>query len=226
MLTKIRVIPDTFVSKVLFFEEADLTAFKERVIPLFGPNGVGKSTLINAIENHKEVACITNGKPTGFYSYQNGRDNFKNRGPGSYEQSFDPMFLSLKFNARDLSEGQSIVFSIYDLLDGLKPKGSIPEEKGKDMLVLLDEIDSGMSIDNIDTTMRKIKKLAKARSDLQFLFSFNSPRVVKHFPHVLSMYDGKDIFLRNDEDMLQEIKKHKKEFDKARKYSNGRPKIF
>ena len=114
---------------------------------------------------------------------------------------------------------------MFDLLDALYP-GKPLDEKEKDTLVLLDEIDSGLSIDNIDITMRKIKYIVRKRDNVQFIFSFNSPRVLKHFPEVLSMYDGKKIELHTDEDMLAEIRKHKKEFDKARKYSNGRPKIY
>jgi ABC-type multidrug transport system ATPase subunit len=83
-----------------------------------------------------------------------------------------------------------------------------------------------MSIDNIDTTMRKIKNLIQKNEHIQFIFSFNSPRVLKHFPRVLSMYDGTFIELHSDEDMLSEIRKHKSAFDKARKNSRGRPKII
>jgi hypothetical protein len=39
------------------------------------------------------------------------------------------------------------------------------------------------------------------------------------------MYDGTFIDLHTDEDMLAEINKHKKMFDKVRKNSRGRPKI-
>jgi hypothetical protein len=40
------------------------------------------------------------------------------------------------------------------------------------------------------------------------------------------MYDGSVLTLHTDEDMLAEIKKHKAIFDKARKNSKGRPKIY
>lgn len=224
MITSFKVKPDSFEEAVLFFKEADLTQFQNHVIPLFGPNGVGKSTLIKALESKK--VDVKTDKPTLFFSYQNARDNFKVREARTYMESFDLAFLNSKFDAKAISEGQSIIYSMFDLLDGLKPTGELKPEEGKDMLIVLDEIDSGMSIDNIDITMKKIKWLVKHRSDLQFIMSFNSPRVVKHFPQVLSMYDGKMIELHTDEDMLEEIDANKNMFNKARKTSKGRPKIF
>lgn len=224
MLTSFSVKPNTREESILFFKGADLTQFTTRVIPLFGPNGVGKSTLISALEQQK--LNITMDRPTGFISYQNSRDNFKVREPRSYLESFEPWFIKSKWDAKTISEGQSIIYSMFDLLDGFRNGGAFPEEEGLDQLILLDEIDSGMSIDNVDTTMRKIKYLLRIRKDIQFIISFNSPRVLKHFPKVLSMYDGTSLELHTDEDMLKEINRNKKWFNKARKNSKGRPKIF
>ena len=224
MITSVAVKPNSFEEAVLFFQEADLTQFKNRVVPLFGPNGVGKSTLIKSLESKKLV--VQWNKPTMLFSYQNTRDNFKVREARTYSEAFDPYFINSKFDAKGISEGQSIMYSMFDLLDGFKKNGQLEPVEGKDYLILLDEIDSGMSIDNIDITMRKIKYLIRIRDDLQFIFSFNSPRVLKHFTHVLSMYDGTMIELHTEEDMLREINAHKKDFNKARKNSKGRPKIF
>ena len=55
---------------------------------------------------------------------------------------------------------------------------------------------------------------------------WNNPRILKFFPHVLSMYTGEVLELHSDEDMLAEFKKHEKAFNKARKLSNGRPKVY
>ena len=64
------------------------------------------------------------------------------------------------------------------------------------------------------------------REKLQVFLSFNSPRILKYFPYVISMYDGKVREMHTDEDMLAEIKLNKKLFDKARKKANGMPKVF
>lgn len=224
MITKIAVKPESATSEILFFKEADFSQFKSRVIPLFGPNGVGKSTLLESLVEGKLYANTD--KPTKFFAYMNSTDNFKHREAKTIHESFDPLFLAAKFNSQSLSEGQSIIYSMYDLLDCFKLNGEIEPEDDLDYVLLLDEIDSGMSIDNIDTTMRKIRYLLRIRSDLQFVMSFNSPRILKYFPHVLSMYDGTMIELHTDEDMVNEIRKHKKVFNKARKTSKGRPKVF
>ena len=222
MITKISVLPDSKPASILFFKEADLSQFTSKAIPLFGPNGVGKSTLIRAVEN-KELG-ISIDRPPSFYSYQNSRDNFNVRKPRTYDESFDPAFLNARFDARFISEGQSIIYSMFDMLDLLIDDD--PVESKKDIVLLLDEIDSGMSIDNIDTTTRKMKRLIKRRSNIQIIFSFNSPRVLKHFPDVLSMYDGTMIHMETDEDMMKVIRDHKRKFDRARKNSKGRPKIY
>lgn len=223
MITSFSVKPDTFVEDILFFASADFNSFDSHVIPLFGPNGVGKSTLIKAFEDQK--VNISTDKPTKFFSYQNSRDNFKHREARSYHESFEPWFIKGRLDAQIISEGQSIIYSFFDLLDCFKDYESLPILESQDYLLLLDEIDSGMSIDNIDTAMRKIKYLLRVRNDLQIIMSFNSPRVLKWFPDVLSMYDGTKITLHTDEDMIKEIRKHKVEFDKSRKDSKGRPKV-
>ena len=55
--------------------------------------------------------------------------------------------------------------------------------------------------------MEKIKSIMQTLGDnVQIFMSFNNPRVLKHFPFVLSMYDGKVKEMHTDEDMLREIK--------------------
>ena len=223
MIRSISVKEDSVQSKILFFNYADLSPFTSRVVPLFGPNGVGKSTLISAIESRD--VDLTYDNKVKIYAYCNSRDNFKVRRARTMFEDFDPAFIVARMNAQLISEGQSLIYSMLDLLDGFMKNGGLKPESGVDNLVLLDEIDSGISIDVIDFVMHKIKYVVRTRSDVQFIFSFNSPRVLKHFPQVLSMYDGKMIELYTEKDMLKVINEHKKEFNKARKTSRGRPKI-
>lgn len=226
MITSIKVNPNTETSDILFFQETDLTKFDNHVIPLFGPNGVGKSTLIQAMidngtKERRNLKISVSDKPTGFYAYRNSKDNFRIAQPHTIDMAFDPSFMKMQWDARSLSEGQSVIYSIMDLLDMVLRR----ESDETDVTVILDEIDSGLSIDNIDMVMKRIKKIVK-RGDTQFIFSFNQPRVLKWFPHVLSMYDGTDIILHNEDDMMNEIQLHKDTFDKIRKTSKGRPKVY
>lgn len=261
MIKKIKVNPDKVGADIFFFQEIDLMALPNpRIVPLFGPNGVGKSTLINGIQqyfeavkylqrknenkvdtildvlnpdykfvNHLDRIGLTleyDKEKFSLYSYRNSEDNFRNRKVRSVNESFDPAYLVYRMNAQSVSEGQSIVYSAFDLLDGLKPGKKMFGDTDSALLVLLDELDSGMSIDNIDIAMRKLKKAVTAREKIQVFLSFNSPRVLKHFPYVISMYDGKVKEMHTDDDMMAEIQVNSKLFDKARKKSNGRPKIF
>ena len=261
MIKKIKVKPDKLGADIFFFREIDLTALPNpRIVPLFGPNGVGKSTLIKGIQQYFEavkylqrknennvdtildalnpdykfvdhfddigLALEYDKEKFSLYSYRNSEDNFRDRKARSINESFNPVFFAAKMNARSVSEGQSVVYSAFDLLDGLKPGKDMFGDMDSALLVLLDELDSGMSIDNIDIAMRKLKKAVTTRDKIQVFLSFNSPRVLKHFPYVISMYDGKVKEMHTDEDMMTEIRANSKMFDKARKTSKGRPKIF
>lgn len=225
MITCVEIPDDTsYIGNILFFKSADLTQF-DHVVPVFGPNGIGKSTFLKAILDSSRargghglrVKCSAK---TSVYSYFNGSDNFKSCEAKSYDECLTPMYIKMKWDSQKMSEGQSIIHSMFPLLS------SNFSDLVSDFTILLDEADSGLSIDNIDTMMRKIKSMIRKYPKVQIIFSFNSPRVLKWFPKVLSMYDGSAIEMHSDDDMLAEIRKHKKEFDKARKKSNGMPKSF
>ena len=254
MIQKIHVINNSPAETIFFFKDIDLTALPDpSIVLLFGPNGIGKSTLIRSIVNSFQIEKLAEKEsddnfskeffeneliknsglrlehdkcPHRIYGYSNSTDNCKVRQARSYSEAFDPRYLSSRLDAKHLSEGQSVIYSAFDLLDALKPGKNMFGEEGEHTIVLLDEIDSGMSIDNIDTAMRKIKYALSKRNDLQVFLSFNSPRVLKHFTSVISLYDGAVHEMKTDDDMLLEIRAHKKMFDKARKYSNGRPRVF
>lgn len=281
MITKITIKPGTKSYDALFFKEASLSDFPDRqVIPLFGANGAGKSTFIDAIRSdfayrqkaetirkkisdlkkerekyhstHKdcivskltdddiafwnrtlerekgkrEAECegIVKDKKYALYFYRNGDTNFSNS-PAGKRDAYDPARLSLFWDAGHLSEGQSLVFSVNGLLDGLLKNESWHED-GTENIVLLDEIDSGLSIDNIDYLCRKIRRIAKKWSDTQVFIAFNSPEILGYFPYVLSMYDGKMHKIDGYDIMRAELKANKKMLDKARKKSNGQYRIF
>ena len=255
MIQKIHVIEKSPAEAVFFFKDIDLTLLPDpSIVLLFGPNGIGKSTLIRSLITSLQIEQVAAKEkhlddfskeffekelrknsgirlehddcPHTIYAYSNSTDNCKNREARSYAECFDPRYLNSRFDAKHLSEGQSIIYSAFDLLDALKPGKNMFGDEGTHTIVFLDEIDSGMSIDNIDTAMRKIKYALSKRNDLQVFLSFNSPRVLKHFSSVISLYDGAVHEMTTDEDMLLEIREHKKMFDKARKYSNGRPRVF
>lgn len=182
------------------------------------------------IKHNPQIKLVTDKAPTMFYRYRNGTDNFKVMQPRSYMESFDPAYMVRRYDAGALSEGQSLVYSVEGLLKGMLPstktRESFIEDNSMHVIVLLDEIDSGLSLDNLDHCMRIIRQVLKKRKNVQFIMSFNNPYVLNYFPYVISMYDGKMKRLCDTDDALNELKKNQKMLDKSRKKSNGEYRIF
>jgi energy-coupling factor transporter ATP-binding protein EcfA2 len=263
MIEKLYVKKDTEADDIFFFNEIDFTKLPNyKVVPLFGINGIGKTTLLKEIHhvlhyynklikeqelvvddlNDKLTAAFYHdGDLTKYYQnkidkcdlkleynntnivykYFNSEDNFRVKRMGI---AVDPVLFNCKYDAQSVSEGQSIIYSIFDLLTVIRK--DIPKKEGINYVFLFDELDSGLSIDNIDIIMRKIKYIVDRRDDVQFFISFNNPRVLKTFPNVISLYDGNCIKLNNEDDMMDVINENKEMFNKARKTSKGMPKVF
>ncbi len=287
---RINVKPDTTTSEILFFNEMDMDAFSDtRVIPLFGANGVGKTTFINAVidffkeemllhkldemeqdkvdkespeyygsnmhvidsrralwrRKHEDDAgffneerekcrkrqCLTmDGADTGnikLLKYNNSSNNFRNIEINP-ERGGDNFFnaLALRWNAKELSEGQSIVYSTDGLFDMLLKSKEDIVEKDKTYLILLDEVDSGLSIDNIESVMRKMKRVTKKYDNIWFILSYNNPYVNNFYPKVFNMYNGAVETINSFDEFVGKIKEYKKQLDKARKNSKGQYKFF
>lgn len=258
MINKIKVVPETQTSNILFFDETDLNLLPDkRIVPLFGANGSGKTTLLKAIENSiyskifekqykdmepielamkgirkpksNDVSLDIDDAPTALFTYRNSTDNFRVKEPKSYFDSFDPTYLNLKYDANALSEGQSIVYSAMDLLKGMLKSTKTKESFVNDdqhAIVLIDELDSGLSIDNIEDAMKVIKRVLRQKRNIQFFMSFNNPFMCHFFPNVISMYDGQVHQIHNTEEMYEELKKNQEMLKKSRKKRNGKFRIF
>lgn len=181
------------------------------------------------IEHDSHLTLDLDAVPTMYYRYRNGTDNFSVKEPRSYEEAFDPEYIMYKWNAQALSEGQSIVYSVKSLLEGMLKSTKNRESFVTDdhhTILLLDEIDSGLSIDNLDAMLLIIKRVLKQGRNIQFIMSFNNPYVLTYFPDVISMYDGNVHHFSSTEDMLKDLFNNKKMLDKSRKKSNGEYRIF
>ena len=255
MIHKITVIPDSHAAKVLFFKEINIDDLPDpRIVPLFGANGSGKTTILSELEDalyfykyneedHPEDSRLVEALrgihspkklqvdleydkcKTVYFRYRNSTDNF-----GDKEcKWFDPVALNLKYDAKSLSEGQSIVFSAEALLKGmLKPTKNRESfiEDDQHGIVLIDELDSGMSMDNIRDMMKIIQRVLKQKRNIQFFISFNNPYVLNFFPYVISMYDGKVHHITSMNEMLEELDKNRDMLRTARRKSNGDFKIY
>lgn len=172
------------IKKLITREEEDILLFKEmkphRLLNLLaGANGVGKSTLLKRIKEEK--IDIEKDGEYEIISYINSENNKRHeliRDENYLEDMLD------KWNANNLSEGQSIIYSTMDFFESLKNK------KEGNYVVLIDEIDSGLSVDNINLLCHLITEILEKRQDMQFFISINNYHWVYVFKHVISMYDG------------------------------------
>ena len=191
MIKSITIKKNSNLEEILFFNKIEL----KQVTLLFGANGVGKSSFIKGLLKQKEVK-INSDKKTVLYSFINSEQNFRNMNKNSnlaYQDIFNPYLINKKYNAEELSEGQSIIYSIqeiFELCEQIK-------DDDNDSIILLDEVDSGLSIDNVEYLSDKIKEIADKYSNIQFVIGFNNYEFCRNFPEVFNMYNGKYITIES-----------------------------
>ena len=193
MIKSISINKGSNLEEILFFNKMNL----EQVTLLFGANGVGKSSLIKGILKQKEIKFNCD-KEIKLYSYINNEQNFRNMNKNSnlsYEDMFNPYLINKKYNADELSEGQSIIYSLQDIFELCMQI----KDDSNDSVILLDEIDSGLSIDNVDYLSDKIKEITDKYSNIQFIIAFNNFEFCRNFPKVFNMYNGKYITIESYE---------------------------
>ena len=126
-----------------------------------------------------------------------------------------------KYYSSRLSEGMGMIHSYMPLLDGLL-EDAIPKNDDRDILIILDEFDSGLSLDNIDIVMNKIIDISIRRQDIQFIFSFNNPFILHYLSYcgnmLLSMYNGKPVHIVTDSGLLRFYRRK----DNTRKFNKRR----
>ena len=227
-----------FYTPILMFDHVDLSNFdNKRLILLHGSNGSGKTTLLKGLcDPHSvgfrkgklgEIHYDTNDEVLNrFFSLR--EDNPKYTRNNLVSSIFD---LSKAWESSRLSEGQSAMDHIWGMLGVLHtidPETGeyyIPKKEGKFWVIGIDEFDSGLSIENIESIIRKFKKIIKTRDDIQIFASFNSPWVVTMYHEFLSMYTGERVVFENIDEFAKDIKSHKALIEKLRG-RKGRYKLF
>lgn len=198
MIKSIKVNKKDEIGKRLNFRKCEL----KQVNFLFGPNGVGKTTLLNEIFNigtdrgsdNVEVNLEKNKKHCSV-KYFNSVDNYNSDGYNA--KTTDEIILKLKTGC--LSEGERVIFSLNSLLRFFEMDNDRKEDG--DYIVLIDEFDSGMSINNIVNTMKRIYGIVQRKSNVQFIISFNNYEVIGSYPgrlsddkvSVINMMTGREI---------------------------------
>lgn len=203
MLEKIIVKEATNLSSILMCKEVDLYS---KVNLLFGGNGAGKTTLIKALLGERfkgEFKSIKDNRQMMVYKYINSEQNareLERNSMFSYKDMFDPFYIARMYNAKELSEGQSIVYTFRELLDCAKiVKDDV------DNLFIIDEVDSGLSVDNIEWLCKEIDKIVKSKDNIQFIISFNNYAFCEYFKEVTSMYTGKKQVIESYEQFKDEV---------------------
>lgn len=230
MIASIEVIKDkkSIEKEILLTKKFDLTLMpKLNFIPIIGANGCGKSTLLKCLANngkgvsgHQALEIMIT-KPTDVYRYLNSKDNFKIKKPMDMIRGFTAEEFADKYYSSRLSEGMGMIHSYMPLLDGLL-EDAIPKNDDRDILIILDEFDSGLSLDNIDIVMNKIIDISIRRQDIQFIFSFNNPFILHYLSYcgnmLLSMYNGKPVHIVTDSGLLRFYRRK----DNTRKFNKRR----
>lgn len=197
MLIKIQV--DEVSRGKLNFNECTL----EKTTLLFGGNGAGKSTFIRGILEHKFKVKID--KPTMMFKYINSESNFKYIDPLQADKGAFILTAVGRRQSNKVSEGQAILYSLSGLLEML-----ITENYEKDALVLLDEVDSGLSDENVLLLCNLIKVIQEKKPSIQFVIAFNNYLFAREFGKVLSMYTGEYLTFKNYDEFLSILLRERK----------------
>ena len=202
MITNIK-ITDKEISNILLFNEIKNV---KKINILFGGNGVGKTTLLNAIKNSKIELNMD--KDIIIKSYTNSVDNTKINNNKDLITKED--FIKA-VNIKQYSEGQSIMNYVLSFFAAIKEF-----KTDKDIVILLDEVDSGLSAENINVLLWQIKDLINTKN-VQFFIATNSYHWTYVLGKVLNMYTGEYININSYEEYFNILNKGIQIMNKSKK---------
>lgn len=200
MIRHITIGKNTVANDILMFKRCMID---RQMNLLFGGNGVGKTTFIEYLSKctndrafNKNIQLMDGYKSFTLYSFSNSGNNYRRVGHSTrFGIEVSPDLAIKKLKASQLSEGQSIVYSIEDFLWFLENQLEYKNNSGN--VITIDEMDSGLSVDNIEYIMGRLNKIVNERDDVQMFISFNNYAVCEYNQSdILSMYTGKYITLK------------------------------
>lgn len=168
---------------------------------LIGGNGVGKTTLLRAIEKQDEL-CLTTTRPIRPYLYQNSQHNHRyvTPHPMMNPTRFTQMAYQ-KVNASQMSEGQSIIYSLLAFFELLKEKANNYPEMT--IVALFDEADSGLSVDHLNMIMHLWMELLRDYPNIQVIASCNQYHWIYCVKKVLNLQTGEWLEIQDYESFCE-----------------------
>lgn len=146
---KFKIIKD-YYEKDEFLYEKDTIIFKEGLTVLVGCNGSGKTTLFNQIER-----ILKDDETVFLMKYDNLRQGGSNKiSEFAFRNNMEEVALRMMS-----SEGENIYYNIGDTLAKLKVAIEGSRINKKKIFLLLDAVDSGLSIDNCSELSKLIDNL-------------------------------------------------------------------
>ena len=198
------IIPNTayYIKGETIFRRKHVVIEPE-VTVLVGCNGTGKSTLIREIESQLKQNKIK-------YSYF---DNLKDGGENARSAAGFREDIAFLATAICSSEGENIVMNMANFAEKLG--GELSRCKDKEYWILLDAIDSGLSVDNIIELKDLFYLILETNKDkdVYIVVSANEYELARN-EQCFDVYNCKYITFKNYEDYRDFIIKSRKRKDK------------
>lgn len=208
-ITISNITRDPYYEGEYLFEKDQLT-LTDQVTVFVGPNGYGKTTLVTmlkeALERDGAVSFSNNAysrglerafklavtdesttdKPSiGFIAYDSHADDHTN----SISASLVNNNMQQLLLRRESSEGENNLISLADLFDNAQTVANENPDL-EHLIIFVDGIDSGLSVDKIDFIVRnldlKIKQVESQNPDLNvaLVFTANHYEMVRNLPTI------------------------------------------
>lgn len=159
-------------------------------------------------------------KTDGLVAWSNSKFNMR------FEHGDDDVMSSVsnffnRISTSSVSEGQSLVLTINSFFESMKYGAKNQGNVERDIVFLIDEMDSGLSIENIDWVASELKTLYRLLPKSQFIVFFNNYESYAKLSRykdaiTLSMYDGKPVSFRSYDEYADFIRSNQKKFCRKR----------
>jgi predicted ATPase len=178
-------------SDILLFDSVKIGP---RLSVLIGGNGAGKTTLLNLIESKSDqikISPVRDKSPV--HVWRNSKENHRYVEPNQFgsSEAYSRDVIN-RVNSQERSEGENVVYSFMTWID------QHIEAFG---IYLIDEIDSGLSVDNLNAIACVMADVMNEHPTTQFIITVNAWHLVYVFDeHCISLIDGKPINFNKDYD--------------------------